>query len=67
MPKDLRHALTELRDARMLEAFQSGTPSVADDLVFPGEKSSPISVARAQRELFPTLARAREPSTLPLP
>ena len=43
----------------MLEAFQSGTPSVADDLVFPGEKSSPISVrALSENYFLPSLERA---------
>jgi integrase len=59
MSKDLRQALMELRDERMLEAFQSGAPSIADDLVFPGEKSNPISVRSLSENYFlPSLERA---------
>jgi integrase len=59
MSKELRQALMELRDARMLEAFQAGMPSIADDLVFPGEKSNPVSVRTLSENYFlPALERA---------
>jgi integrase len=59
MSKKLRQALMALRDARMLEAFQAGMPSIADDLVFPGEKSNPISVRTLSENYFlPALERA---------
>jgi integrase len=51
MSKELRQALMELRDARMLEAFQAGMPSIADDLVFPGEKG-PVSVRTLSESYF---------------
>jgi integrase len=58
MSKELRQALMELRDARMLEAFQAGMPSIADDLVFPGEKG-PVSVRTLSENYFlPALERA---------
>jgi hypothetical protein len=34
LSRDLRRALIELRDERLLEAFQHGKNDIADDLVF---------------------------------
>jgi integrase len=44
---------------RMLGASQAGMPLIADDLVFPGEKSTPISVRTlSENYLLPSLERA---------
>jgi integrase len=37
LSRELRRALLELRDKRMLEAFMAGKTSIADDLVFPSK------------------------------
>jgi hypothetical protein len=43
MSRELRRVLIDLRDGRMLEAFQAGRPWISDDLLFPGEKANPVS------------------------
>lgn len=43
MSRELREALAELREERMLAGFQQGKASITDDLVFPGENGNPIS------------------------
>jgi integrase len=42
LSKQLRRALLELRDKRMLEAFMAGRPSISDDLVFPSKANTPL-------------------------
>jgi integrase len=60
MSQDLRSALLELRDQRMLEAFQQGNASIADAIVFRGASSeAPISVRYLSEAYFlPALERA---------
>jgi integrase len=60
MSRELRRELLLLRDVRMLEAFQGGHNSIADDLVFPGESDlNPISPRTiGERYFVPTLERA---------
>ena len=60
MSRELRQALLLLRDTRMLEAFQIGHNSIADNLVFPGESDlNPISPRTiGERYFLPTLERA---------
>jgi hypothetical protein len=41
----------ELRDARMPEAFRSGAPSIADDLVFPWREEQPDRYALSARTI----------------
>ena len=38
MSRQLRKVLLELRDQRLLQAYQQGRTSIADDLVFPGNR-----------------------------
>jgi hypothetical protein len=54
-------------NTRMLEAFQIGHNSIADNLVFPGEcDSNPISPRTiGERYFLPTLERWTEASTFP--
>ena len=57
--RELRRVLLDLRDERMLEAFQAGRSSIADDLLFRGEKGNPISVRTLVENYFlPSLERA---------
>ena len=57
--RELRRVLLDLRDERMLEAFQSGRTSIGDDLLFRGEKTNPISVRTLVENYFlPCLERA---------
>jgi integrase len=59
MSRELRRVLINLRDERMLEAFQAGRLSISDDLLFPGEKANPVSVRSLVENYFlPSLERA---------
>jgi len=59
MSRELRRVLMDLRDERMLEAFQAGRQSISDDLLFPGEKANPVSVRSLVENYFlPSLERA---------
>jgi len=59
MSRELRQALIGQRDQRMLEAWQKGRASIADDLVFPGEHGNPVSVRTlAQNYFLPVLEHA---------
>jgi len=59
MSRELRQVLIDLRDERMLEAFQAGRPSISDDLLFPGEGVNPVSVRSLVENYFlPSLERA---------
>jgi hypothetical protein len=40
MSRQLRKVLLELRDQRLLQAYQQGRTSIADDLVFPGNREA---------------------------
>jgi hypothetical protein len=58
MSRELRR-LIDLRDERMLEAFQAGRPSIFDDLLFSGEKANPVSVRSLVENYFlPSLEHA---------
>jgi hypothetical protein len=59
MSRELRRVLIDLRDERMLEAFQAGRPSISDDLLFPPEKANPVSVrSLVENGFLPSLERA---------
>jgi integrase len=59
MSRELRQVLIELRDQRMLEWWQEGKASIADDLVFPGGRGNPVSVRTlAENYFLPVLERA---------
>jgi integrase len=59
MSLEIGRALGELRDQRMLKAFQMGRETIADDLVFPGQRGEPLSVwAMVKNHFRPTLKRA---------
>ena len=59
LSRELRQALLELRDQRLFEGWQNGKSSIADDLVFAGEKGNPISVRTLSENYFlPALERA---------
>jgi hypothetical protein len=64
MSHELRRELIDLRDERMLEAFQAELLSISDDLLCPGEKAKPVSRSILGRELLLALPRARRPATL---
>jgi len=59
MSPELRRALLELRDARLLEAFAAGKSSVAEDFVFPSKTGGVLHPDNMIRDRFlPTLQRA---------
>ena len=59
LSKQLRAALLELRDARMLAAMMAGKSSVADDLVFPSQVGTVIKPDNiAPRYMEPALEKA---------
>jgi integrase len=59
MSPELRRALLELRDARLLEAFAAGKASVAEDFVFPSKTGGVLHPDNMIRDRFlPTLQRA---------
>jgi integrase len=59
LSRQLRSALLELRDRRMLEAFMADRGSVADDLVFPSRVGSVIKPDNIMpRYMEPALERA---------
>jgi integrase len=59
LSKQLRRALLELRDKRMLEAFMAGRTSIADDLVFPSQVGTVIKPDNiVPRYMEPALERA---------
>jgi integrase len=45
LSRELRRALMELRDKRMLTAIMSGRASIADDLVFPSKAGTVLDPA----------------------
>jgi Phage integrase family len=59
LSRELRRALMELRDKRMLEAFMAGKAGVADDLVFPSTAGTPLDPNNLVHYQFqPCLERA---------
>ena len=57
--RELRHVLLELRDQRLLEAYQQGRSSIVDDLLFPGEDGKPLRARKLVESYFlPSLERA---------
>jgi hypothetical protein len=52
LSRDLRAALLELRDSRLMQAFQNGKNNVEDELVF----HSPDGVIRDPDNLYPLLS-----------
>ena len=59
LTKELRHVLLELRDVRMLEAFEAGLDEVSG-LVFPAESGGPLDgVNLYHRDFLPCLRAAR--------
>jgi len=57
--KQLRSALIEMRDKRMLQAFMAGRTSIADELVFPSQKGTPLKPDNiAIRYMHPALEKA---------
>jgi hypothetical protein len=59
MSHELRRVLIDLRDERMLEAFQAERLSISDDPLCPGEKAKPVSVRSLVENYFlPSLERA---------
>lgn len=59
MSRQLRAALIELRDQRLLEAFLQGKQSIADDLVFPSQVGTVLRPENLYHRYFlPTLEHA---------
>jgi len=59
LSRQLRVALIELRDQRLLAAFQGGKTSISDELVFPSHAGTPIKPDNiAVRYMQPALERA---------
>jgi integrase len=57
MSRQLRAALLELRDQRLLEAYLQGKKSIAGDIVFPSETGTPTP--KPQGSPAPNLRRLR--------
>jgi len=53
MSRQLRKVLLELRDQRLLQAYQQGRTSIADDLVFPGNRKGEPLRARVLQDTCP--------------
>lgn len=59
MTRELRRVLMELRDQKLLQAFEQGRESIAEDLVFPGQVvGHPLHVAQIDRYYQASLERA---------
>jgi len=59
MSRELRRGLLELRDQRLLEAYQQGRTSIADELVFPGVDGNPLPARKVVESYFlPVLEHA---------
>jgi integrase len=59
MSKDLRRALIELRDKRLLEAFMKGMNDISDQLVFPSPDGCILDPDNLYHRCFlPVLAKA---------
>jgi integrase len=59
LSKQLRAALIELRDIRLLSAIMAGKTSIADDLIFPSQTGTAIKPDNiVPRYMEPALARA---------
>jgi integrase len=59
LSKQLRRALAELRDKRMLAAYLAGKTSVADELVFPSEAGTPLNGSNVYSRYFvPAIEKA---------
>ena len=60
MSRQLRKVLLELRDQRLMQAYQQGRSSIADDLVFPGNREGePLRARLVQETCTRVLADAR--------
>ena len=58
--RQLRKVLLELRDQRLMQAYQQGRSSIADDLVFPGNREGePLRARLVQETCTRVLADAR--------
>jgi integrase len=59
LSKQLRQALLELRDKRLLEAFLSGRASIADELVFPSSVGTVLDPSNMIHNYFlPSIEKA---------
>ncbi len=59
MSRELRRVLLELRDERLVKAFEEGKSDIGDELVFPSEVGTPIELNNFSERVFkPLLARA---------
>ena len=59
MSRELRRVLLALRDRRVIEALAEGRKSIADDLVFPSKKGTPMKPDNiAVRYMQPALEKA---------
>jgi integrase len=58
MSPKVRRVLIELRDKRLLEAFQMGRETIMDDLVFPGVDGNPITIRTLEGHFQAVLEKA---------
>jgi len=59
MSAQLRRALLELRDQRLLDAYAEGKPSISDDFVFPSKSGTVLDPSNLVHYYFePALAKA---------
>jgi integrase len=65
--RELRRVLIDLRDERMLEAFQSERPSISDDLFVSRRKGKPRQCSILGGKLLLALPGARRPDTIQVP
>jgi integrase len=55
--RELRRALLQLRDDRLVKAFAKGKSDISDDLVFPSEAGTPIEMNNFSERVFKPCSR----------